>query len=292
MNGNVISGVKTVELNNNNGQTEEQKNQQQEKTWGDLKLDSRASLDWEVMPVESIGHSIIINSAVLMMTIRERMQKTFHDFAGVDIFVPKPGRQVFECRFAFWYNPAPVPEGKIKSLVDVTKVKPNENSFYNMKQASNHIINGVKYELNDETKLLISDMLYGGRKANMPNSKNWNNRDNVEQSVIQIRNDFSGYYQRSSTNVQIYVDVKNVDLRLVLKKLFGKSMIISTTKDSAGKTVNYSVDCLYNPISYTGRPDNTFDITISQFDPNAVRKLFAQQHPMQFCSINGGRTFY
>jgi hypothetical protein len=248
------------------------------KTYGALGLDAKSSLDWDIFEGSKVGNTYIYTDGELSIEIRERLQKTFHDCIGIQINPEFNG--IFPVSIVFKYNTQQCPEDKIRSLIDVTKIRKSDGkpSFLDAKRTQLNAVNGTKYVLNDETKLLLAEFMFGGKKANMPDSKNWDH--NVRQVINQV---VSPYGVPGTNNyVDIYVEVMNVNFRALLRKLFGKSLVVSTSKDENGQTINYTSSAKYDAHQTRRNIDGTFNIKITQFDEAAVERLYAKNNPAPY----------
>jgi hypothetical protein len=258
--------------------------QQQVKTYNGFDADSR--LDWDIFEAQKVGNYYVYSNAELAVQFRTRLQRTFHDCMGVVIYPAINGN--FPCSIIFKYNPADCPEDKIRSLVDVTKInKSSKPNFYDYRMKQMNDFNGVKYELNDETKLLLAEFMYGGKKANMPESGRWKN--NIIQQKIQTPVMYG--MGAMSNNIEIYIEVINVNFRALLRKLFGNTLVLSTVKDESGRIVNYTGTAKYQPRILKSNPDGTFNIAIDQFSEQKIDELYSIANP-SMCDIGVGYKIY
>lgn len=232
-------------------------------------IDENARLEWEPVPFKAFGKTTRINSRDLAVLIRQHFQKTFHDCKGCLISYTDR----FQVTLFFENNATPVEEGKIKNLVNLTTGQGvDSNDLFGQIQVLNRRYSGRTYELNEETKLLLSDFMYGGRKANNPKDKNkWNNY--VTERRVPASN---AIWQPNSES--IIIAVTGLDIRVICQNLFGRKMVTETiTKD--GEVTNVTSDAFYEVRYSKAMPDTTFMINIEQFDKDAVEELNKKENP-------------
>ena len=132
------------------------------------------------------------------------------------------------------------------------------------------------FTLNNETKLLLSKYMYGGKNANMPNNKKvWGNENVLREVHIPVTDPF----RRAYNTDRILVRVSNFDLRRILQELYGYNMITKTVADSNGD-LTYRSEARYEVRFIKANADGTFIMNIEQFDSAAIEKIFMQENPI------------
>ena len=175
-------------------------------------------------PFKTIGKFMMINSDELSKLIYAQFAEIFHDLKGVNIkyidnkFVPE---------FYFEVNTETLPDGKIRNLINLTTpVRENKSNLFYRNAIVQNKLHGKVFTLNDETKLLLSDFMYGGRDANKPNNnKRWNN------IIAEVRMPAATFDPFARNVDRIFICVTGFDPKRLLQHKFGRDMIINTTKD-------------------------------------------------------------
>lgn len=223
------------------------------------------TLDWEPEDFSIIGSFSRINSATLAHAITQKMKETFHDYSGT--YIGWDGRN-FNVTLFFAPNNEPVPDGKIKNLINLTSGDGvNKKDLFNAMQYISRKYSGETYTLNDETKELLSDLMYGGRRAMPFNDKNkWNN------VIFERREPANNMWERGAEKITI--GVNGLDLRKICRLLYGSKMCTGTFVNAEGKTVAKYAKAMYDVRYAKHKPeDGTFYINIDQFDPDVVEEL-------------------
>jgi hypothetical protein len=136
---------------------------------------------------------------------------------------------------------------------------------------------GRTYELNDETKLLLSDFMRGGRKANMPNSKNWARC----VSEIHYPNNtisWNGIPQYNGGDDMLIV-VRGFDIYALLRLIYGSDMVTMTNHSVDGKEVNIHATAFY-AIQYIKTNVKGLPVfVVTQADKEAVERESIAENP-------------
>jgi hypothetical protein len=240
-----------------------------------------AFLQWSPTPFKAFGATTRINSGVLARMIYASFRKTFHDLRGANIAFIN-GNFVLELYFE--NNTENMKEGSIRNLVNLVAPDPNNGSnttnLYVRKRIVNNRNYGKTFTLNDETKLLLSDFMYGGRDNNKPTSNRWNNY--IHEVHIPISD---AYYRRGE---RILLRVVGLDLRKVLQMLYGRLMVTETISQGNGKDMNYRAVAFYEPRYIKAcTNDPTFILNIEQFDKGAVEEFTARENPVANFNLTG-----
>ena len=267
--------------------TNKENNDKLKAKWGKLPADAR--LETSGAPFRALGRTLRITNAELARDMRVHFSEVFHDLIGMNISMHGPD---FFTEMFFEYNRAQVPEGKIRNLVNLVEpeietVRRSEGriDLSDINDRNQQKLSGKTFILNDETKLLLSDFMYGGRGANLPNNINkWNDCTRIIQ---QPPITFDPYGRNAD---RIIVGVTGFDLRVLLRYHFGDSMVIDTNTDSDGDDVNHYAKAKYDAQYQKMLPDGTFIIWIEQFDEAAVRQYTVKENPQ--LQINAGPIMY
>ena len=249
-----------------------------------------AELQWTPVSFKAFGKIMRTTNRLLASAIREYYSKTFHDLRGVNI-VYEPSRAQFFTEFFFSKNINQCPSNKIDNLRDLTTISgTDKHSLYYQKQVIENRSMGRHYTINDKTRLLLSDIMFGGRNANKPNAKVWNQPHVIDE--ITVPTSSLGFNPRA---VDILVRVAGgvFDFHRILSKLFGGRMIVETKSfvDDAGNTrnKNISVEAAYEARYIKPVPNEPFVFTmnIEQFDKNGVEELVLKENPVRSLAANG-----
>lgn len=225
-------------------------------------------LEWEPRSFKPFGKTTRINSKDLSIDIKEQFQQTFHELAGCLVTYSRN----FEVTLFFEKKVQPCPEGKISSLVDFTNSQGlNRNNLLDGMRYLNNKTSGKTFELNSETKTLLSDFMFGGRNAN----RDW------KQFVSERRMPTEPYNMNPNMphGERILIAVTGFDIRLIIKAMYG-SVMITDTYEKNGEIVNVTADAMYEVRYAKPKPDGTFMINIEQFDVDKVRKLTEEENPV------------
>lgn len=252
---------------------------------GDQQISENAHITWSPLPFESFGKIMRTTNRALATAVKEYYQKTFHDLRGVNLrYVP--GLQApFVFEFFFAKNSMPKPDGKIYNLKDLTIPAKGDN-LYTKKQVLDNKVVGKQYTLNDETKLLLSDIMYGGKNANNPKNGRWNNyiTDFWNQTNDWTFNPNAGEFLVRVTGC--------FDIHRILQKLYGNSMVVKTEKVENGDR-NLSSTAAYEVrfIKYAFNEPNIFIMNVEQFDKSAVEEITIKENPIIRTTANGFTYF-
>jgi hypothetical protein len=140
--------------------------------------------------------------------------------------------------------------------------------------------------LNDQTKLLLSDIMFGGRDANKPTNGRWN------QYISEVWVPTSDWTFNPRAGELLIKVAGCFDIRRVLQKLFGNNMVTKTETyrdgDSA-KAKNYSSEPAYEArfIKYVYNEPNVFIMNIEQFDKSAVEEINVKENPIRRSTVSG-----
>lgn len=258
--------------NNNGGNNKNEKSY--EVMSGNGKKDIKESdiVTFEPIPFEAFGKTTRINSYKLAQIIREQFQKKFHDVIGA--FVGYAGNN-FTVTLFFQDNPDQIPVGKIKNLVNYqTNDGVDRKSLWEQSQMLKRRSTGKTFALNDATKLLLSDFMYGGKGANKPNNEKRWTESTFERRVPAP----TSLYQYGAEN--IIIGVTNIDLKAICHKLFGNTIITSTKYDEDGTAYNTQSNGAFYEVRYSKpMPDGSFMINIEQFDRQKVEEYTKNENP-------------
>lgn len=237
---------------------------------GSIPADSRISAD--IVPFKAIGKTMRISNVDLSAIINSYYRPIFHDYVGSYIIPDvggKPGAEL-----VFERNPEPVSDSKITNVIDLTDT--HVNDLCERVKAIQYRSMGKHYTLNPETKLLLSDVLYGGRAGNkVTDVKRW--KQNLREQP-QSLNSMHPNLIRPGTE-HSYVIVSNVDLRLLVREIFGYTMVVST-KNTNGEVENVNAKAYYDVRLAKILPGaNNFMLDVIQFDVGGVEQAAAKENP-------------
>jgi hypothetical protein len=256
-------------------------------------LPETAELEWVPIGYKAFGKIMRMTNRSIATAIREYYAKTFHEIRGVNVMYD-PSHAQFVTEFYFSKNTTPCPENKMENLRDLTTISGQDrHNLYYQKQIVDNKGFGKHYTINDKTRLLLSDIMYGGRANNKPNSKVWNQPHVIDE--IRVPTTDMTYDVRRSFNILVRV-AGCFDFRRILTKLFGNKMIIETKPytDEQGNTraKNVSVEAAYEARYIKPVPNEAFVfvMNVEQFDKSAVEELVMKENPVR--PIMNGIIYY
>ena len=237
-------------------------------------IPANARLEWSPLEFKTLGKFMRTTNDELSRLIREAYQETFHDLRGVNIMYAPPSGFVIELFFEL--NQEPIEAGKIRNILDLTE--PVKGDLFTMMQVSQNKASGKKYTLNDETKLLLSDCMFGGRNAkdNKPKSKKWDER--ISEVHVSLKSYGDMMYANRLEPERILVKVVGLDINRVVQKLFGDDMIIKTITNGDSDT-NIHARAKYIVRFIDSNSNGTYNIHIEQFDADAVKQHILKKNP-------------
>ena len=266
------------------------------KYYGDLT--ENAKLKWTPLTYEAYGKIMRTNNRDLSTAIKTYYQKTFHDLCGVNItynYAAPNENARFITEFYFSKNAEPCPvnkdgkPAKLENLVDLTIMdNPNaKNNMYYKRQIMESRANGKKYAINDETKLLLGDIVWGGPGAMKPNNGKWNNAitEHFLPNYDYVANRNSGKF--------IIKIAGCFDMRRILQKLFGGAMVTMTVNTKEEGTTNYTSNSAYELrfIQYSKSEPGIFIMNIEQFDKRAVEEIIVKENPIRQVYVGNVQYF-
>lgn len=238
---------------------------------GSIPANSRIVAD--IVPFKAIGEIMRISNTELCAISNSYFRPIFHDYVGSYIIPDISGMARTE--LAFEHNPEPIDgDSKIANVVDLTNT--HVNDLYARARAIQYRSMGKHYTLNPETKLLLSDIMYGGRDGNKAtDDKRW--KQNLREQP-QTLNSIHPNLIRPDTE-HSYVIVSNVDPRLLVREIFGHTMVIST-KNTNGEVENINAKAYYEVRIAKILPGaNNFMLDIIRFDVGGVQQESAKENP-------------
>ena len=253
------------------------------------KLSNQATVRFTPYEFKSFGNIMRITNQQLSIIIREYYQKIFHDLRGVYVGYMAGQKSPFNIDFYFTKNMAEMPEGKIANIKDLGAVDVNSNLYMKM-QARNNRMAGNIYTLNDDTKHLLSEIMYGGPndKANGPKSNRW--KQCMIEKWVQS-NDFT--YRQGAGELWIRV-YGCFDIQRILQKIMPSTMVtnVKVTKNSDGTydAENFTANCRYKARFVEWLTQNVFVLNIEQFDEKAVAEFQMAKNPQM--NLANGFLYY
>ena len=233
-------------------------------------IPANSVLTWDPIEFPSFGKIMRIHSDDLARKIKAVYMETFHDLKGVNILYTPAG---FQVELYFEYNTEDVPNGKIKNLVNLTAPTAKGTDLYYRNQVVQHKVHGESFTINDETKLLLSDCMFGGRKANQPKDKKWDKY--ISEVHVPLYND--PFFKTRNAD-RVMVKVTGLNLRSLLRKLYGNDMVTKTVTDGDTDT-NIHAEAMYEVRFIKMLPNGTFIMNVEQFDKGATQQFVVQENP-------------
>lgn len=213
---------------------------------------------------EAFGKTTRIKLSELAASISEQLKVTFADYLGTNISFN--GRN-FDVTLIFEKGRS-AGEGKMDNLVDFkNNTGYDKKNLYSSMTYLNKKTSGKTYELNEETKEMLSDMMYGGRKA----KRDWSQLVQERRYPAQ-----TGYYQYGAENISIMVT--GIDINRLLQWYFGDTMVVSTTETEDG-VVNHKASARYNIRIGKYLPNGEIMVNIEQYDFNKVQEMALKENP-------------
>lgn len=241
-----------------------------------MDFDGTETLKWQPETFEAFGKTTRVNSADLSRKIYAHFKQTFHELKGVNIVMLANAQIAVEMYFE--RNTEPLPDGKInslESLIDPVGSGSRNNMYERMNVVQNRRM-GKTFTLNNETKLLLSKFMYGGKNANLPNNnKVWGNEHVLRETHIPANDPF----RRGYNTDRILVRVSGLDIHRILQELYGKDIITKTVVNESGDT-NYRSEARYEVRFIKANVDGTFIMNIEQFDSAAIEQIFMKENPV------------
>lgn len=249
-------------------------------------LPATASLKCEPLPFKAIIKSTRCRSDQFARDLSAVLRGAFHDFKGTNLLYTGGNNIAIELYFE--YNPDPVPSNKIRNLVNLTSPTSGTDLFAK-NQVVQHKVRGESYTINDETKLLLSDYMFGGREANEPtNAKKWG----AAISEIHMPTSINPVPFQKANSDRIIVKVTNLNINYVAGLLYGKDMVISTSSGEDGEDINTHATAKYVTRFNKFLPgsNHIFIFTIDQADKGAVEQTAVNENP--FAQVQPGFIMY
>ena len=243
-------------------------------------LNDCCELVWTPANFVSFGKLMRTTNRDLSLAIKNYYAQTFHDIRGV--YIAWDGVN-FSVDMYFSKNMEPKPADKIDNLIDITAAPKSGASLYALKQAVDNKTAGKRYTLNDQTKLLLSDVCFGGKNNAKPqNIKFWQSR--IREVWIPATDTF--YNPRAG---QLILSVTGCfDLHRILSKMFGRRMVVETLLAKEENSNNTKVQNRTSDAAYEARyirpvvnEPYTFIMNIEQFDKSAVERITTAENPIK-----------
>lgn len=221
----------------------------------------------------------------LASVISSIFSKVFHDYVGCRVKCRKDvfNRDIFDTIFVFRDNPTPVPDGMVKATLDLVNVASQQNnSNYSSDKKLNYLTmmgtfnarsEGKTFTLTDEAKkVLLPYMGYiNNQKPTLKNIENVINTT-IESSI----NPLYG----NGTEI-ISVIISGIDIYKLLKKIYGKEMVVSCIKGADGDYEANLSPCDYR-IEFEKFKEGTNGqeaiITINQFSPRIGEEKLTKEN--------------
>ena len=243
---------------NTKGKAEEVENKEE---------DAELQLIWEPHEFVAFGKTTRVWLSDLAASFTNQFKASFNDYLGTNITFN--GRN-FEVSLIFEKGRS-ASEGvdKMDNLVDFkNNTGYDKKNLYSSMTYLNKKTSGKTYELNEETKKMLGEIMYGGPKA----KRDWS------QLVKERRYPApAGYFQYGAENVSIIVT--GIDINRLLQKYYGNTMVTSTVKTEDG-TFNNEAPARYNVRVGKYLPNGEITLNIEQFDFNKVQEITLKENPL------------
>ena len=234
-----------------------------------LGFDGSESLKWQPETFEAFGKTARINSAELSSKICAHFRQTFHEIKGCNVWIQNNGQIAVDLFFE--RNTDELPSGKIMNLESLIDNKGGD--LFDRVQVTQNRKLGKVFALNNETKLLLSKFMYGGKNANLPNNtKVWGSV--VSEVHIPVADPFRRVYNTD----RILVKVTGLDIRRIVQEIYGRDIVTKTVADESGDT-NHRDNALYEIRFIKAMPDGSFIMNIEQFSVEAAQEIFIKENP-------------
>ena len=250
-------------------------------------MSENAELKFDPLPFEAFGKMARTTNRALSTAIKEYYGKIFHDLRGAYIAYVPGAMAPFVTELYFAKNSAPMPTGKIENLTDLTTINRDRNNLFYQKQVVDNKAVGKHYTLNEQTKLLLGDIMFGGKDACKPNNNKWNQYIN---EVWVPTGDFT-FNPRAG---ELLLRVSGCfDIHRILTKIYGTAMVTRTVVEDDGsgepKAKNFSAEGAYEArfIKYAFNEPNVFVMNIEQFDKSAVEEMTVRENPIRRNMVSG-----
>ena len=231
-------------------------------------------LEWAPAEFKSFGRTTFISSDDLCRKIHAAFGETFHELVGCNCFPVMNGNNVnISLELYFEPNANECPTNKIRNLVDLTAPS-NGPGLFDRVQSVQNKYNNKYYTLNPETRMLLSDFMMGGRKGN-----NYKDTSKWNKHISQMPLTTAGNPYLRIGAERCIVRVTGFDLRVVVRALFGDQMVISTKATADNNDTNTWAKARYDIRYNRNGPNNTFFMTIEQFDEGAIQEITARINP-------------
>jgi hypothetical protein len=240
---------------------------QEQKTTEQKKKDDKESiltLQCEPHEFVTFGKVTRIKLSELAASFTLQFKQSFNDYLGTNITYN--GRN-FDVQLIFEKG-ASGGEGKIDNLIDYKdSSKVNKHNLYSSMTYLNRKTSGTTYDLNEETKEILSNFMYGGPKA----KKNW------DQLTAERRRPAPyGFYQNGAESVCMIVT--GIDINRLLTWYYGDSMVISTIEGDDG-VYNKKAAARYSIRVSKYQPNGEIIVNIEQYDYVAVQAITIKENP-------------
>ena len=285
MNNNNNSNNNNNNVNNANNVNQQAATNQQSKEYvGSIPADTR--IEFEAEPFKTMAHIERTNTKNLSILIKEKFKTYFHDLKGV--YIQYQNNNTFVTSFIFEYNSAEPTDGRIRNLVPYTHKSNSKYSSGDLFDANNQLqkrFSGKTYELTPETKLLLAPFMYGDKNQNNYKSKIWNDR--IKE--IKENSNARSPWMFNNAAERVYVVVNGIDIRKVLRAVYGDTMVVKTIIDKDGFGENIMSDAFYSIkfSRFLPGPDGIAVVNIEQVDKVQVQEFINEESPRMAYNTTG-----
>ena len=263
------------------------------KVFGERGLTENAHIELNPLVFDAYGKIMRTDNRRLATAIKEYYKNIMNDLRGVNILY-MPGQQqrdsyVLEFYFSKSTDRDP---NKIDNLVAINNASSvTGNNMYIKNQIMQNKAAGKAYALNDETKLLLGDIVYGGKKAMLPNNRKWDSA--ISEHFVPVQDPT---YSRGAGEYVLRV-AGCFDILRVLQKLYGDTIITKSvaTTDATGhkSATNYAFEAAYKLrfIKWSQKEFGIFYMNIEQFSKEYVDKITIEENPIRPVYVGGLQYF-
>lgn len=249
-----------------------------DREYGDITLDKDAQIEIEdriVLP--KVSNAYIIRNDDLAHRITEKYKNVFHDMLGCNIVLN--ANCTFDILFYFTPNKDPKPEGKISSVINIADAtKATANNYYTQRQAMYNKEHGNLFSLNDDTKLLLSHLMLGGKDKFKPRSRNWDRNIKVTMQPVAPTPGYMPSMYNPNALIPV-IEVSGFNFYEILNACLENQFVTKTEQKPDGTQENTVTNGCWDAALNNRIPPiepGTFFITLTQFSPEEISAFIAK----------------
>lgn len=198
------------------------------------------------VPFNAMRETTKITSFELATQISTMFKTVFYDYLGSFIRMNN-GKILIDLYFIDREKDNKSNDQRPKSVVNLTQANISDISVIEMKRIINNRYNDRLFDLNDETKELLSKFMPGTDKSDK--NKNWENYISIEKA--RVKEEYASLYRNGRYAEYLAVKVSGLDIYKILKTLYGKYIVqnsfyntedIKFTRNENGKIIEMEVE--------------------------------------------------